>query len=401
MDPTYARAMRPIILLLAIPLIVISALQVMGIPRPVVIFDLVAAVIVAAVAGVLSRALSEAGPDRGLSRAEWAVLGAGWAAMGVAIVAALTTALGWAMSTTWAAVMLAGVLMARAERPSVTAAAVFTGLLSVATPLGRSTEELLSSAAVFLSLVVPVLAVGLVVRNQRRSAVVQREAARDRERRAMAEELHDVIAHEVTGIIVLAQAVRPGVAGTPTAAAIERIEASGQRALDQIRSMIATGRTARNGAEPAYAPTVASLSELRPLVENFEATVGADVRFTLRGEEREVSPQVAMAASRILTEALTNVRRHALTATQVEVVVAADEQNVRVEVRDNGFGGGVGAGNGTGVAGIRERAALLGGSARVGRGPDGRWAVEASIPLATTDAAGVHEGVPARSGGAT
>lgn len=416
--------MRPIYLLLAIPLIAIAVVQVISVPEPIVAVDLVAAVVVAWAAAALARPLArplvtarrlDDSTSSGLERREWLILYGAWFVALAVTVVAVKTPLQWAMCCTWATAMLAAVLMSRAESRRVAVASVVTAMFTVATPIGTTLQEWLSSALAFLALVVPVLAVGLLVRNQRRSAAVQREAARDRERRAMAEELHDVIAHEVTGIIVLAQAVGPSAAGTPAGAAIERIEASGQRALDQIRSMIATARTADGGEPPVYAPGVASLSDLRAIVDNFADSVPADVRLVMRGEDTAVSPQVAMAASRILTEALTNVRRHALTATEVDVEVsvtdgiggAGDGGAVRVEVSDDGFGGGLGAGNGTGVAGITERAALLGGTAQAGRAADGRWRVRATIPLVTVDvtedsgAAGAADAVVVTRAGGT
>lgn len=379
MGQTYAQAMRPIFLLLGVPLLLTCAAQVYGVRSPVVVVDLVAAAVTAWAALRLSRGTQI------LTRPEWRVLAMAWTTQVVALVASVTTSLAWAMSAAWAAVMLSAVLMARAESRAVLAASLVTALLAVVTPLSTTFSEWLVSLVIFGSLVVPVLAGGLVVRNQRRSAVVQREAARERERLAMAEELHDVIAHEITGIVVLAQAVGPMVQGTPAAGAIERIEGSGQRALEQIRSMVATARAAEPGTEATRAPNAESLSDLREVVENFAATVPADVRLTIEGEHRAVSPPVALAASRILTEALTNVRRHALSASRVDVGVVALDESLCVEVVDDGYGGGIGVGNGTGIAGIKQRASLLGGVAVVGRRSDGRWRVAATIPLFTVD----------------
>ena len=116
--------MRPIFLLLAVPLLVTCAAQVYAVRSPVVAVDVVAAVITAWVALHLSR------ESQILSRQEWCLLGVAWAAQLVAVVVSVTTPLLWAMSTSWAAVMLAAVLMSRAESRTILAASLITALLA-------------------------------------------------------------------------------------------------------------------------------------------------------------------------------------------------------------------------------------------------------------------------------
>ncbi|MFZ2501641.1 MAG: histidine kinase, partial [Nocardioides sp.] len=199
------------------------------------------------------------------------------------------------------------------------------------------------------------MGIGLLVRAQRLHIAEQRVLVRERERRLMAAELHDVIAHEVTGIVVLAQAVGPGLADPQAATALNRIEESGLRALGHIRALVTTLRegdkrgAASGGTSTApqdlAVPKLGGLAELRSLVEEFEEMTSARVRMVGLDEAvaaNRVPGPVAVAAHRIVSEALTNIRRHAGTATLVTVSVATAEQSLAIEVRDDGRGGGLG-----------------------------------------------------------
>lgn len=285
----------------------------------------------------------------------------------------------WPLTTLFSACLLGAVLLARADDRSTARLGLAVGLVVLLSPLVWPWLEALSLLPVVGCLVLPSLAAGLLIRGQRRTVVVQREAARDRERRAMAEELHDVVAHEITRIVVLAQAIQPTLVGSPAAPAVGRIEASGQRALDQIRDLVGALRE-----EVPAVPRGGSLADLRRTVADFAAGVPAQVQLTEEGLDRPVPPQTARAASRVLTEALTNVRRHALGAGLVEVHLVRDDQEVRVEVVDDGGGGGLGPGNGTGLTALQERVGLLGGRLRAGPTTAGRWQVCAVPPVEVT-----------------
>lgn len=125
---------------------------------------------------------------------------------------------------------------------------------------------------------------------------------------------------------------------------------------------------------------VTQLSALPALVDDFAATVPGEVSVEHHGLGRTVPPQVVLAVSRLLTESLTNVRRHAMSAATVEVRLSAADSCVQVEVVDDGTGGGLGPGNSSGLTGLSERVSLLGGTLMSGPGPTGGWRVHAVLP---------------------
>lgn len=369
---------RVVVIMLALPLVLIATVQAVTVAHPAVSIDLVGAFVVAAAAVALSgTALSSTVTTR------WTVLAA--VATGVTFAVAATTTIEWALATAWSLAMLAGVLVARADGRRQWTAAVLCALACLLSPLTMPT---LASAVLLVPvtgcIVLPSVAAGLLWRSQQRATVLAREAARDRERRTMAEELHDVVAHEITGVIVLAQAVRPGLTDPMQAAAVQRIETAATTALEQIRSLVSTLRVP-SSEEPAPLPV--HLADLSATVSSFAESVPADVQFHGHGLDTTVEAPVALAAERILIEALTNVRRHALSATSVRVEINCEDDQVRLLVIDDGAGGGVGRGNGSGVTALTARAELLGGRATAGRLPDGRWQVVAELPLTQTNVA--------------
>ncbi|MBX9246869.1 sensor histidine kinase, partial [Actinotalea ferrariae] len=107
---------------------------------------------------------------------------------------------------------------------------------------------------------------------------------------------------------------------------------------------------------------------------------GPHVRVTVEGDADDVAPSVGAAVYRIAQESVTNARRHARGARRVEVRVHAGRDVVRLDVTDDGEPAGRTAGEGYGLAGMRERAALLGGTCEAGPRPDGGWAVTAELP---------------------
>lgn len=226
-------------------------------------------------------------------------------------------------------------------------------------------------------MVATAVGIALLLRRQRLFLQGQRTAVRDRERRLMADELHDVIAHELTGVVVLAQAVRPGVSDQ-AGEAVGRIEDAAQRALDHIRSLVVTTRD--DGSETVAIPRLAALSDIDALVEEFRATTTAQVTLVSQVSADLPGP-VVMAAHRLVSEALTNVRRHAASAQHVEIVLAQRGSGLEVSVRDDGVGGGLGSGGGTGLTAVAERVALVGGVVSAGPVSGGGWCVEASLPM--------------------
>jgi signal transduction histidine kinase len=246
--------------------------------------------------------------------------------------------------------------------------------------------------AIVLALaVVSCIAVGGSLRTGDRAAEARVEVARRGEREAIARELHDVVAHHVTGIVVVAQAAR---ATSPldaerAARMLADIEGAGERALEAMQQLVGVLRADGGGSAPV-AP-VAALADLPALVERFRAAVPAAVEARLPDPADPaalaVGDEVQASVYRIVQEGLTNVRRHAPAARAVVVDVALADGRVRVEVRDDGGeavasargDGGGDLGGGFGVIGMAERARALGGTLHAG--PDGAgWSVRADLP---------------------
>lgn len=223
-----------------------------------------------------------------------------------------------------------------------------------------------------------------------RSAVTDAQQA---ERMALARELHDVVAHHVTGIVVQAQAAQMVATKNPKAAtdALARIADSGTEALTAMRRLVASMR----GAEPAGA-SEATEQATTDLEADLEAVVAATQRLagdhsgsptvSLRVDVgREIPPEVARSALRVVQESLTNAEKHALDASYIQIDVHADLTNLHTRITDDGTAirrQPVGGSGGYGLVGMRERIELLGGRFRAGPGKHVGWRVEAVLPLA-------------------
>jgi signal transduction histidine kinase len=228
------------------------------------------------------------------------------------------------------------------------------------------------------------MAIGLVTReveSRRRAAL---EKVRSSERMELARELHDVVAHHVTGIVVAAQAAAVVARTSPddVARALAAIETAGTDALSAMRRMVGVLR----GQESDGARTPgAELDGVAPLVQRFDPGGDLVTLTTDPGLEHAVLPAgVAATGFRVVQEALTNVRRHAPDAARVEVDVRIREGALLVSVRNDGLppvpakarGGG-----GFGLAGMSERVTALDGSLTAGPTAPGIWTVSARVPL--------------------
>ncbi len=213
----------------------------------------------------------------------------------------------------------------------------------------------------------------------------QLERMRSHERERLARELHDTVAHHVSAMVIRAQAGRVVAGADPAAAveALEGVEEEGARVLEEMRVMVATLRDSGAGAELAPAAGVADLERLlRAPGVRLRVDLGLD------GDLDGLPPAVDAAVYRIVQESVTNAMRHAVDATEVTVRVTGEPQTVRVTVRDDGARAGRGR-DGYGLAGLRERAALLGGKLNAGPGTDRGWHVEAELPRGRSNN-GVH-----------
>jgi signal transduction histidine kinase len=188
-----------------------------------------------------------------------------------------------------------------------------------------------------------------------------------RERTRLARELHDVIAHGLTVVTVRADSAPVRVPGVSPAAAAEfaAIADAARGSLAELRQVLGVLRDP--DADPETLP-LPGLADLPALVGDPALPVPAGV-----------PPAVQLAAYRIVQEALSNARRHAPGAHPAVAVTAAD-RTLRVTVTNPAGGPPTGDGAGYGLAGMRERATLLGGTVAAGPRPDGGWQVEAVLP---------------------
>ncbi|GAB3147622.1 sensor histidine kinase [Microbispora hainanensis] len=212
----------------------------------------------------------------------------------------------------------------------------------------------------------------------RRRAVA--EGVRRAERLRLARELHDVVAHHVTGIVLQAQATRLVARKSPEKAddALADIEAAGSDALAAMRRVVGLLRDPDEPVETTIP------GELGGLVERFEAG-GRTVRMRLPGEEETATwpPEVAATVYRVVQESLTNISRHAPQARSVRVEVERDRETLTVEVADDSPRGPSRhhQRGGYGLIGMRERVEALGGTLRAGPRPGSGWSVLATLPV--------------------
>lgn len=251
----------------------------------------------------------------------------------------------------------------------------------------------------FSVLAVVVAAYSLLLRLQSVQRVRELRAVRSAERLELARELHDLVAHHVTGIVVEARAARyTKVSAERAGEILGRIETAGDEALGSMRRLV---KILREGAEDSDAETgkgagtgkgrsagtapVAGLREIRGLTERFAATGPPVVLYVEEGLEAGLPADVAATAHRIVLEALTNIGKHAATATAVRVGLRTVPAGLEVRIADDG---GRPArlsenarGGGYGLVGMAERAEALGGSLTAGPAPEGGWLVTALLPL--------------------
>jgi len=210
-----------------------------------------------------------------------------------------------------------------------------------------------------------------------RNAELERQAdqAVAAERARIARELHDIVAHHLS--VVVLQAAGARASGKPAAGALEKIERSGREALTEMRRLLSVLREPRELTGLTPQPGV---GELAALAESVRAA-GLTVDLVVDGDHGALPAAVDVSAYRIVQEALTNVLKHAGPA-RAEVAVGCADGAVTIEVTDDGPGAtAAGESGGQGLTGMRERVAIFGGELRAGPRPGGGYAVRARLPL--------------------
>lgn len=219
---------------------------------------------------------------------------------------------------------------------------------------------------------------------------IEAEQAAARERARIAREMHDILSHAVSIMIVQAEAGPVAVRRAPerAEAAFEAIAETGRDAMAQLRTMLGVLRT----DEAAPRSPQPGIGELAGLLERVRGS-GPEVLYERTGSVRALPAALEATVHRVVQEALTNVVKHA-GASAVAVRLEYGERDLTVTVTDDGRGPGAGSGadsvprarpGGHGLIGIRERAAAHGGTARTGPGPDGTG-FEVRVVLVTSGA---------------
>jgi signal transduction histidine kinase len=209
-----------------------------------------------------------------------------------------------------------------------------------------------------------------------RAAELERDAqvAVSDERARMARELHDIVSHNLSVVVLQAAGARASGAG---AATLEKIERSGREALVEMRRLLGVLREDDNdAAELGPQPGIAQLEALATGVR----AAGLPVELNADGDFAHLTPAVELSVYRIVQEALTNALKHAGPA-RAEVRIRRESGTLTVDVLDDGRGSGGSGAGGHGLLGMRERVALFGGELRAGPRPEGGFAVHATLPV--------------------
>ncbi|MEU4420438.1 histidine kinase [Actinoplanes sp. NPDC024001] len=226
-----------------------------------------------------------------------------------------------------------------------------------------------------------------------RERAIAARAAVDEERARIARELHDIVSHNVSVMIVQAGAAREVLATLPgeAAAALESVEKAGRTTMTELRHLLGLLAPAADGGDDADDGDLApqpTLSSLSPLIDRI-AFAGLPVEVRVSGEPRPLPSGIDVTAFRIVQEALTNALKHG-TGGKAEVTIRYAEHALRVEVLTTGPSvltgdpppaAGAGAGAGRGLLGLRQRVAVYGGDLDARRRLGGGYRVRARIPL--------------------
>lgn len=302
----------------------------------------------------------------------------------VDLVRILTGSSGVLLNSTVAAVVIAYALLRWGSgREAVSGLAVILLWVPITTLVDpTSPAEKTAAYAFFLC----AAALGAAIRYRAKVRSRDIDQAKAHEREQLARELHDAVAHHVSGIAIQAQAGRAVAASDPERAvqALAVIEDAATRTLAEMRAIVGVLRAPQGFAPQDSAPPDAAfapqpgVAEVEQLATDGQTRPRVEVR--LSGELDDLSPAVGAAVYRLVQESITNARRHARHATLVTVAVSGDADQVRLTVDDDGSAAGGRGPAGYGLVGMRERASLLGGTFHAGPAAHRGWRVEAALP---------------------
>ena len=274
---------------------------------------------------------------------------------------------------------------------ALTAAIAATLSAATADTPGRETSATFG-AIIAAGLTVGIWALGAYAQTRRRylRELQERAASAEREREqlariavheeraSIARELHDIVAHSVTVMLVGVRGARDVLRTSPDAAddTLARVERSGEQSLAELRRILALLREPEQTAESHPQP---SLAELNELVASYRAA-GLPARLEVIGQPMPLPSGVELSVYRIVQEALTNALKHT-NPTNVTVTLAFRDGRLELEIVDDGTPRPAAAATGQGLVGMRERVALLGGELKTGQREGGGFRVAATLPV--------------------
>jgi signal transduction histidine kinase len=264
--------------------------------------------------------------------------------------------------------------------------AALVASIAIAGTIGDANEgtviDLLGNAIFFFTIFGGLWLAGRAIRRRRtreRELIVERDegarAAVAEERARIARELHDVVAHAISVIVLQARGARHA-EGVERDEALEAIESTGATALAEMRRLLHILRSDDQDIALAPQPSLEHVEVLVAQVRN----AGLPVELRIEGDRRELPPGVDVSAYRIVQEALTNTLKHAGPA-HAGVTIRFLADALELEVVDTGSAPPAANGSGHGLAGMRERVAIFGGELASGARPDGGFTINARLPL--------------------
>ena len=227
-----------------------------------------------------------------------------------------------------------------------------------------------------------VKALGERAREQQKEHELMTQNAVASERVRIARELHDIVSHNLSLMIVQSEALRAQIAGdSPAAATATTIAGAGRRAMDDMRRMLGVLRLGA-GDEPEHAPQP-GIADIPSLVDDVRKA-GLEVGLSVDSGLDDVSPAASLTVYRIVQEALTNVLRHAQ-ASRCDVSVHRSGDALEIAVNDDGKGDSHKPSPGHGLVGMRERVAAFGGKLVAESAAAGGFTVRATLPLRSVE----------------
>ena len=198
------------------------------------------------------------------------------------------------------------------------------------------------------------------------------------ERARIARELHDIVAHAMSVMVLQVGAVRHKLPQslTENGDALRGVEETGRNALAEMRRLLSAMRTDGEQGERAPQP---GLDRLEALLDEVRRA-GLPVELHIEGGQRPLPRALDLSAYRIVQEGLTNVRKHAR-ATRADVTLEYSPDEIRIEIRDDGKGAGLNESPGYGLVGVRERVKIYGGEMTTGMANGGGYILSTRLPL--------------------